>query len=488
MRLPEEAGAQAVHAADLSGLAILNLSPDGAKGPLAGQGAAMPEFDVLSLDDYTYKKGAYASLSGVRSAALANGKPCWRYLDSFRYTTETDATTESDFRWDAYVGAVYGFTGHSWFIYQIDTNPDLMPLLFTTTGLYGSARTAMFQWAASLNQQFASLGRSLSLLESTDVRYVASLLQPASTTGFAKGAGGDPYLFKVSPPPATFADVALGFFKDDCGERYVLIQSQRHKGADFPNSSESSTVFKVELDFTGATDPTLDRTAIWVLDPVTDQLTARALTTTGPNSATIDLTLPAGGGLLLKYKNARAFARSLDRRRQPGTVAADEAHPLDPAADRALRVRLRNQGTAAAAAAREGAGSRARSRGGGRRLLPTRGGMTPPVGWRDLFAAHLYGAPPSHRSHPMTKISSSSPATGRFTQAGAKANEVKLKKLDGQIKTAKAEVSKFVKQMMVSRYTADGYKKALAHLHTLQKNEKTLEHTRAKLIDLMTRA
>ena len=34
----------------------------------------------------------------------------------------------------------------------------------------------------------------------------------------------------------------------------------------------------------------------------------------------------------------------------------------------------------------------------------------------------------------------------------------------------------------------DGYKKALAHLHTLQKREKSLEHDRSKLIDLMTRA
>jgi predicted nucleic acid-binding Zn-ribbon protein len=88
----------------------------------------------------------------------------------------------------------------------------------------------------------------------------------------------------------------------------------------------------------------------------------------------------------------------------------------------------------------------------------------------------------------MTKISSRPPATGRLTQAGAKALETKLHKLDAQIKVAKADVSKFARQMTLSRYTADGYKKALAHLHTLQKHEKTLEQARAKLIDLMTRA
>ena len=303
-------GGATVRAADPSGLSILNLSPDGAKGALAGQGAAMAEFDVLSVDDYTYKKGAYQSLSGLRTAALANGKPYWRYLDSFRYTTETDTTTESDFRWDAYVGATWGYTGHTWFIYQIDPgNPDLVPLLFTTKGVYGSARTPQFQWAATLNQQLASLGRTLCLLRSTDVRYVASLLQPAGTSGFTRGAGGDPYLTRVSAQGGTFADSALGFFVDDCGEHYVLIQSQRHQGADFPNASQSNTTFKVELDFTAATDASLDRTAVLVLDPVTDTIVPRALTATGANTASLDLVLPAGGGVLLKYKNARAFAR-----------------------------------------------------------------------------------------------------------------------------------------------------------------------------------
>ncbi len=305
-----QSGGAAALLADPSGLTILNLSPDGAKGPLATQGAAMPQFDVLSVDDYTYRRGAYQSLSGLRTAALANGKPYWRYLDGFRFTTQTDNSTESDYRWDAYVGATWGYTGHTWFIYQIDPgNPDLVPSFFTTKGVYGSARTAQFQWAATLNQQLASLGRTLSLLRSTDVRYVASLVQPAGTTAFTRGAGGDPYLTRVAPPSGTFADVALGFFVDDCGEHYLMVQSQRHQDADFPNSSQASTTFKVELDFAGAIDSTLDRTAVMVLDPVTDVIAPRALTSTGASTATLDLVLPAGGGVLLKYKNGRPFAR-----------------------------------------------------------------------------------------------------------------------------------------------------------------------------------
>lgn len=96
----------------------------------------------------------------------------------------------------------------------------LVPLLFTTKGAYGSARTPQLQWASTLHQQLASLGRTLSLLRSTDVRSVTS----AGTSGFAR----------VSSPGGTFADSALGFFVDDCGE---------------------------DLDFTGATDASLDSTS-----------------------------------------------------------------------------------------------------------------------------------------------------------------------------------------------------------------------------------
>ena len=88
----------------------------------------------------------------------------------------------------------------------------------------------------------------------------------------------------------------------------------------------------------------------------------------------------------------------------------------------------------------------------------------------------------------MTRIASRpASTTGRLTQDGAKALEAKLHKLDAQIKTAKAAVSKQAKLMTVARFTPDGYKKALASLHSLQKNEKSLEQARAKLIDLMTR-
>ncbi len=305
-----QAGAQAVHQADPGALVILNLGPDQAKGALAGQAAAMAEFDVLSDDDYTYKKGAYQSLSGLRSAALAQGKPYWRYLDGYYDPTGTDSTTESDLRWDAWVGAVYGFTGYTWFIYQVDSSTNLASLFFADAGSYSAPQTSKFTWAAALNAQLAQLGRTLSLLKSVDVRYVAglgALAQPAGTTALTPGAGGDPYLSSVAS--TTLGDALVGLFTDDCGEHYVLVQNQAHAGADFLIASQSTLTFRVTLDFSHATDPTLDQTQVQVLDPLTGQVVDQALTAAGTSGATIDFALPAGGGVLFKYKTARPFAQ-----------------------------------------------------------------------------------------------------------------------------------------------------------------------------------
>ncbi len=66
--------------------------------------------------------------------------------------------------------------------------------------------------------------------------------------------------------------------------------------------------FTLEFDFANAADPSLDRTAVLVLDPATNTIAAHTLTT-GATTAGLDLLLPAGGGVLLRYKNGRPFAR-----------------------------------------------------------------------------------------------------------------------------------------------------------------------------------
>jgi hypothetical protein len=306
-----ETAAKAAHAADPSALIILNytLDPAGTDALLA-YGAQIPEVDVLSIDKYSYGKDAYDHAGRLRAAALASGKSYWRYLDGFRYTSENDAATEADFRWDAYLGVTYGFSGHTWFIYDIDgSNPDLRPLFFEAGGSFAATKTAQFQWAAKLNQELTNLGRATRQLRSTDVRYVPAiaLVQPKGTVAWTRGAGSDPYLAAITAV-GTARDALVGHFRDDCDEPYVFVQSAAHPRADFPNATDQPTKLRVDLDFGGATDASLDRSAILVLDATTGVVAPRALTPTGAATASIELEVPAGGGILFKYETARAFA------------------------------------------------------------------------------------------------------------------------------------------------------------------------------------
>jgi hypothetical protein len=299
------AGAAAVRSADPQALIILNLTLDIADADnVLAQAAELADVDVLSIDFYNYKKAAYEKAGKLRAAALANNKAWWRYADGFHYTTETDPATEADLRWDAYLGPVYGFTGHTWFIYQIDpSNPDLRPLFFEQVGDFSSPRTTQFGWAAKLNTELASLGRSLSLLRSVEVRYAPGipLVLPSGTTAWAAGAGGEPYL-KTIAATGGVRDAVVGLFRDDCDEPYVMIQNVAHPGADFPNQSAQPGGFKLGFDFSKSTDPSLDTSAVLVLDPTTGQVASRSL-----SSGSLDLTIPAGGAVLFKYQNARPF-------------------------------------------------------------------------------------------------------------------------------------------------------------------------------------
>jgi hypothetical protein len=301
------AGAQAVKAADPDGLRIINLNDSDAANALRTPAAQHPEFDVLSYDHYSWGTGAHDGLASTRAAAIAAGKPYWRYAKSFYYKDDSPEGTESDLRWDAFVGAVYGFTGYTWFVYSIEAgSEDLAPLLFASGGDFGGTRTAQWTMAAGINAQLQRLGRTLAVLRSTDVRYVAKYVNVSGLDGWSAGAGGDPYLQDVSLGGS--ADALVGTFRDDCDEPYVMVQNQAHDGADFPNNSTSAKTFVLDFDFAGATDPSLDRSALASLDLSTGTVVDIPLTSTGASTASVELSLPAGGVVLFKYKTSHGFA------------------------------------------------------------------------------------------------------------------------------------------------------------------------------------
>jgi hypothetical protein len=304
------ASAQTVRMVDPGALVIVNVNDDAAPlfPMITGSGAV----DVLSHDHYGYGKDVYGAIAAVRAAALSGQKPYWRYLDAYYQKGQTPPQTESDLRWDAFLGAVFGFTGNTWFIYDIEpTNPDLAPLLFASPGDYAADKTPFYGTVGELNQKLARIGRTLVLLRSVDVRYVPaiSFIVPSGMSVYQPGAGGDPYLRSVTGVPVLLNDAAIGFFRDDCDEPYLMIQNAGHAGGSFPNATTRTTTFRLELDFSSSSDPSLDRTAVWALDLDTGVPTARPLTATGPATATADVDLPPGDLLFFKYKNTHPFVQ-----------------------------------------------------------------------------------------------------------------------------------------------------------------------------------
>jgi hypothetical protein len=301
--------ASTIRAADPGALVILNFADRDNAEALLTKATANPDVDVLSIDQYSYKDDVYGLLERVRSHGVAAGKPYWRYADSFAYPSGDVSPTESDMRWDAMVGLLYGFTGLTWFVYQIDPSPDLAPELFVANGSFSAAKTPRFAIASAVNHEVRNLGAALTQLTSTGVRYVAgtSLLQPKDTTPWSKGAGANPYLASIATGGG-FHDLHVGFFEDPCHEPYVMLMNPAHTKGKFPLSSEAPVTATLGFDFSASADPTLDETAVEVLDPKTGAITRRALAPKGAHAASLDVTLGPAEAILLKPANGRAFA------------------------------------------------------------------------------------------------------------------------------------------------------------------------------------
>lgn len=302
-------GIAAARAVDPEALLFANFSvaPDDLAAMLEYYGTSTSG-DIISYDRYARSNSTYNSLEQFRAAGLRFGLPYWAYLRSYRGPGSTDSSP-SDMRWDVYRHATYGFTGYSWFVYQMaSTNDPYIEgvSLFATMGDFAAARTAAFTVAASLNTELAILGRTLTQLTSTDVRYLAAsaLSQPPGTRDWAAGAGDDPYLTAVAPR-GSLTEALIGFFVDDCGDHYVMVQNPNHTGGSFP--VDSASAITVDLAFEFATAPAdVARDQLQVLNVTTGAIDATPLVVTG-TSATLALTLAAGDARLFKYKTARPF-------------------------------------------------------------------------------------------------------------------------------------------------------------------------------------
>lgn len=294
--------------------------------------------DVMMTTDYFYDHLHYDALERYRAAALRKGVPYWQYLNAY-IGAESDGRrlhTESDIRWQAMVGLVYGYTGHAWFIYQADgpkhitATRDGGSILFDGVGDWDAPRTPSWATVATVNRELANLGPTVTQLRSIDVRFVTAVHPDAVTPSLVRpwtpGAGGDRRLTAVSAAPGQAPmDIPIGFFRDADGEHYVMVQNGRHThslGADAPPlpGADTSGRIRLEFDFSGAPS-TVDRSRLEYLDPVDGRVKTLELGVieTAPPDEPIEgepppnerryaeVALPPGGVFLFKYADTIPF-------------------------------------------------------------------------------------------------------------------------------------------------------------------------------------
>ena len=307
--LPFRQGVEAVRRADQDALVVMNFSV-GVRdlGPILDYAGGTLGIDVFSFDRYNLSKRQYATLELIRRYAQKYHRPYWRYLYGYRQHAR-DRLRPSDLRWDAMTGLVYGFTGFTWFIYQ-NKSMGIAPAFFDEPG-YGGAKSPLWEAAAGVNRDLAAYLGVTNYLWSTDVRYRALLpaLQPEGTRPWKRGAGGDPYLADLGPaaePESEGMEILAGFFRDDAGEHYVMLQNVRHARGSPPNDSAEPGVIRVRFDFRGA-PPDLDPSRILVFDPAGRRARTQLLVPSGPRGGVAELPVAAGDVVLFKYATGRPF-------------------------------------------------------------------------------------------------------------------------------------------------------------------------------------
>jgi hypothetical protein len=329
-----QAGVVAVRTVDPDAIVFTNLSPHVSDpDAVLDYWETSVDADVLMMTDYFFNAIHYTALEMMRTRALAKGVPYWQYLNAYIGSESGFAPvhTESDLRWQAMVGLVYGYNGFSWFLYQA-ANGEKHPtatqyggsVLFDEVGTWTADKTPLWGVVSEINAELANLGRTMTQLSSTDVRFVVaddpSSQQPLLTAPWSPGAGGDPYLTAIKPvagePPM---DIPIGFFVDPSGESYIMLQNGRHThsaGAIEPPlpGADSAGRIRLDFDFTGA-PPTVDRSRVEYLDPVDGKVRILSLLEAAPLEGVepdpelryAEPLLDPGEPLLFKYANTIPF-------------------------------------------------------------------------------------------------------------------------------------------------------------------------------------
>ena len=298
-------GVNAVRAADPNALIIVNFK----RGDLLEQSldyyTSQIDGDIISYSHYSYSRGAYKGLEAVRRYGRQYSMPYWCYLKGYSDPGDPDGKTASDMRWNAYSGLLYGFSGFSWFVYQVNAGIELLPDLFTYAGDFNAGRTGLWNEAARINVALQHLGNVTRNLNSTAVRFIPvnEFLQPEGTTNWFRGSGDDPYITDIgSAEENKLMEISVGFFQDNGGKVYFMVQNVAHThwvSTNLVDLSNRGTV-RVSFDFTDAPSTT-SRSHLLTLNKDTGQQQVMPLTHVEGDQGFLDITLAPGDVSLLWY-------------------------------------------------------------------------------------------------------------------------------------------------------------------------------------------
>lgn len=307
------AGFNIVKTADPAPLRILNFTFQASEiDTFLTESCASGDVDIFSYDRYSFGNSQFETMMKFRNAALACGIPYWRYVKGYINDVDREKNelqTNSDMRWDAFSGLLAGFTGHTWFLYNVlyGTQEGIPTTFFTDTEVWGSATTPRFMYAADINQELIAYGRAQTKLRSTAVSWVPGFALPGSNppSGLATwqpGTGGDVFLSEVDTSGgAPIQDLMIGVFEDRYRDRYVMILNPNHTHGSFPNESDNAVTVNLTMNFANA-PANVSTTELAVLRATG---VVESVPVTSGSKATF--VIPAGDVIFYKYVTGNGF-------------------------------------------------------------------------------------------------------------------------------------------------------------------------------------
>lgn len=232
--------------------------------------------DLVSYDHYHFYKGKdgleyFLNLSLVRQAALNADLPFMNIIQASKYGAEVRAPQENELRWLNNTTLAYGGQGISYFVYHVGSfyqkysddpgqmmKPDGSP-------------TPQYEAAKQLNPQFAAIASQLQPLRSLGAYHVGKEYE-----GTQQLPANAAFRLQATSPNGQEAGMLLGYFGD----------------ATKPDAP--SHVFVVNLDYRNATTTTLTGPG------KLSTFNAVNRTWTPANGSQVSLTLPPGGGVLVR--------------------------------------------------------------------------------------------------------------------------------------------------------------------------------------------